>query len=621
MGSFSHRITSLSWTALRSFLVTLCAGQLFLLVLMASGLAGVWAAAGVGLAAALSAWLAITWYRAQTSQWQRTDRELRAAYEHLAETHRQLLAVHDIGAEIASAADIQRVLELAARAPGQLTGALGSAFVSFDGEQNRLHLDMAWGLSETYVNALRQRIEAGIPSERCRLCSPLKAHVSGDCPLFDGLQTLAQADGIQSLACVPLYRDRTREGILTAYFPSPDGPPEEQIQLLNIVMTEIAAALEGVRLRQQQMTALYTMEHLTRVEQDLDQLLHQVLETSLNGWGVAHGAILLWDPARQVWSRWAQRGLGQPDELRPFGLAVRLADEARLSGRPVLIADLSTQPGLAAGNLNGIRSAAADVLISGGQTLGALVMAAAQRGRFAPATAAFFSAMAHQAALAIANAQLHAQVQTMAIAEERFRLAREIHDGLAQTLSALGWELEHLQGLLQRGDTAVAAEILAGARQALREATLDVREAIDGLRLASDHPQGLPGALAEYVADFADRTGIEIQFQIGDAVGPLSPVAELQLLRIVQESLTNVRKHAAAQHARVALNGAPDQVELTIVDDGKGFDPYAPRGRQHVGLTGMRERAHSLGGRLTLATSPGQGTRITVTVPLQASQP
>jgi signal transduction histidine kinase len=147
---------------------------------------------------------------------------------------------------------------------------------------------------------------------------------------------------------------------------------------------------------------------------------------------------------------------------------------------------------------------------------------------------------------------------------------------------------------------------------------MDVREAIDGLRLAADHAGGLTSVLAEYVEDFEDRSGIETDFQVDSAAAapPLAPEAELQLLRIVQEGLTNVRKHASARHAWVTLRYSLDQVELTVADDGRGFDPRLPRGRQHVGLTGIRERAHSLGGTVTIATSPGQGTRLTVTAPI-----
>ena len=515
------------------------------------------------------------------------------------------------------------MLELAAHAPTHLAGAQGSAVMMFDEKQERLRLDMAWGLSDAYVTGFRQRIELGVPAERCQTCSTLHAQVSGNCPLFDGMQTLARAEGIRSLACVPLVREQRREGILTAYFPSPDGPPEEQVQLLNIVATEIASALESVRLRQQQMATLYAVEGLTRSGQDLDDLLQQVLQTSLTGWSVQHGAILLWDESNEAWNHWVQAGLDYDGDSAFFDLALRLAEQVRQSNQPLMIPDLSKQPALLPQTAGGLKSAAADVLISSGKVLGALVMMTEQRGRFGETQAPFFSAIAHQAALAISNAQLHAQVQHMAILDERYRLSREIHDGLAQTLGSLGWQLDHLGLLLESGDLQAAEEVLAGTRQATREAYMDVRESIDGLRLAADHAGGLASVLAEYTEEFEDRTGIETDFQAGELDDPLvlAPEAELQLLRIAQESLTNVRKHANARHAWVTLRYGLDQVELSIADDGRGFDPRLPRGRQHVGLTGIRERVHSLGGTLTLATSPGQGTRLTVTVPIHPARP
>ena len=620
------RFSGLSWNAVLAIVSVVFVIQLGLLalVLWLPGRSNIWVAVGlIGLAGTLAAWLALGWFAGQMTRQRRTADELRQAYAKLAETHRQLLAVHDIGKEIASAADIQQVLELAARAPTHLAGAQGSAVVMFDDKQERLRLDMAWGLSDAYVTGFRQRIELGVPADRCQQCSALNAQVSGDCPLFDGMQTLARAEGIRSLACVPLVREQRREGILTAYFPSADGPPEQQIQLLNIVATEIASALESVRLRQQQMATLYAVEGLTRSGQDLDALLQQVLETSLTGWSVRRGAILLWDESNAAWNHWVQAGLDYDGDSALFDLALRLAEQVRQSNRPLMIPDLSKQPALLPQTASGLRSAAADVLISSGKILGALVMLTEQRGRFGETQAPFFSAIAHQAALAISNAQLHAQVQHMAILGERYRLSREIHDGLAQTLGSLGWQLDHLGLLLESGDLRAAEEVLAGTRQATREAYMDVRESIDGLRLAADHAGGLASVLAEYTEEFEDRTGIETDFQSGEMDDPamLAPEAELQLLRIAQESLTNVRKHANARHAWVTLRFGVDQVELSVSDDGRGFDPRLPRGRQHVGLTGMRERIHSLGGTLTLATSPGQGTRITVTVPIHLSKP
>lgn len=544
------------------------------------------------------------------------EAELRASHARLAEAHRQLLAAHDIGAEIASAEDIQQVLELAARAPVRLAGALGSAFITFDEERDRLHLDMAWGLSGPYVDGLRRRVEQGIPAERCRQCQPLQARVSADCPLFDGLQPLAAAEGIQSLVCIPLHRDQRRTGILTAYFPSPDGPPAEQVRLLNLVMAEIAAALENARLRERQVSLLAAAEHLTQPAQSLDDLLGQILRTSLAGWAASRGAILCWNEATATWDIGAQQDMPSGRDHADFRLAFALAEQAQQSGDVVVVRDLGRRAQASAGP----RSAAAAPLHAGGRLLAVMVMMADQPARFNESQRDLLQAIAHQAALAIANAQLRAQVQQMAIVEERYRLAREIHDGLAQTLGALGWQMDYLQALVKSGDTQAIAELVGAARQAVREAYLDVREAIDGLRLAVDHPGGLASALAEYVEDFKQRTGLAVELTTPEGEAPLSPETSLQLLRIAQECLTNVRKHAAASRVSVELRRLPDRVELTVADNGRGFDPEAPRGRQHVGLMGMRERAQSLGGSLTIATRPGHGTRVTVVVPAPAPE-
>ncbi len=565
----------------------------------------------------LVAWLGLTWIARAVSRQEQAQVELQAAYENLKSMHQQLLAVHEIGRQVASAADVQEVLELAARAPVYLARAKGSAVVSFDENNDRLKLEMTWGLSDGYVHALRRRVEEGIPAGRCRGCTPLQARVTGDCPLFQGLQDLAQAEGIASLICLPIAREQVREGIISAYFSSPDGPSEGQIRFLNIVATEIAAALEGVRLRTQQMAAFYTVENLTRLQENLSDLLEQVLETTLAGWGAESGAILLYDKETATWHHWAQRGLGDGPGHPHFGLAIRLAEQARRTGQAILVPDLAKHESSDSNITHGLASAAAAPLMAGGELLGALVMASSRRRAFQPRHAPFFSAIAHQAALAISNAQLHAQVQQMAILEERYRLSREMHDGLAQTLSSIGWQLDHLKMLLGKGELKTLEWELTDSRQAVREAYMDVREAIDGLRLAVDHPGGLVAALAEYVADFEKRTGIVTHFQADDELLPLSPPTELQLLRIVQEGLTNVRKHAGAHHAWVRLQATSHGVELVIADDGQGFDPHLPRDRHHLGLASMRERAQSLGGSFTLATSPGQGTRLTVTVPCE----
>jgi signal transduction histidine kinase len=196
-------------------------------------------------------------------------------------------------------------------------------------------------------------------------------------------------------------------------------------------------------------------------------------------------------------------------------------------------------------------------------------------------------------------------------------LSREIHDGLAQTLGYLSMEMERLERRMADGQAEVWQPELAALRRDVAEAYLDVREAIDGLRLPIDQPGGVAHALRELVANFRERTGLTADCVFSDIPENVPPEIALHLLRIVQEALANVRQHARARHVRVQFTrGADGLMELIVADDGRGFDPSLPQERRHHGLATMRERVRSLGGQFSLATSPGQGTRLVARVPM-----
>jgi signal transduction histidine kinase len=223
------------------------------------------------------------------------------------------------------------------------------------------------------------------------------------------------------------------------------------------------------------------------------------------------------------------------------------------------------------------------------------------------------------------------QVQRLAVAEERDRLAREMHDGLAQVLAYLLVRLDTIEGLVERGRTAEAIREVQRLRASGEEAYADVREAIAGLRTRPEAgAAGLAAALREYGAQFADRTGVDVSFDarsLDADGGALSPAAELQLMRIAQEALTNVRKHARAAHVAVGFWRDATAWHLTVRDDGTGFDPEAPapnlaasndpgKRTAHFGLPIMRERAQSLGGTLAVDSRTGVGTTVHATVPV-----
>ncbi len=564
-----------------------------------------------GFTGTVVTWWGLTYLAQLLGERAQAERQLREAYDQLKATHRRLLAMHDIGREIAQAADMRHVLEVAARAPTTLANAKGAAVFTFDDEHNRLHLDAAWGLSETYLKHLRERIASATVVERCRNCTILEARVSGDCPLFDGLEDIAAAEGIGSLACLPFGRGERRDGIITAYFASPEGPPVDDVQLLAIVAAEIASVLESLRLRRQQVATLHQFEQILDTFQDETALLEHLLSITLTVWGVRRGAIYRPNQERCVLM------CAYPEAPSPDLAAVmdQVACRVVHTHAPYVIPDLRLAP--ESNNVRLFGSLAGIPILSGHDLFGVMVLIADEAGFFRAQHATFLLSVGHYAGLAISNARLQAQVEHMAVIEERYRLAREIHDGLAQTLSFIGWRLDRATRLMEQGRWEDLETELEEIRQGLREAYLDVREAIDGLRLNLDHPEGLVGALREYIAGFQARTGLNIAFQAHVSPDKIPPEVAVQLLRIAQESLTNVRKHARARRVWVTLAQEGDAVVLRVQDDGIGFDPSRPQDRDHVGLSSMRERAAKIGGEFQLSSRPGQGTSVQVRVPLR----
>lgn len=222
-----------------------------------------------------------------------------------------------------------------------------------------------------------------------------------------------------------------------------------------------------------------------------------------------------------------------------------------------------------------------------------------------------------QAAIAIDNAHLHAQSADLAVAQERLRIAHEMHDGLAQVLGYVNTKVQAADAYLKRGRNEEASGQLRELAASAREAYTDVREGIVGLRTLPDSESGVAEALKNYLEQWKAQTGISTELVVQGDVRVV-PSVELQLVRIVQESLTNIRKHARASHALVSLTRNGGHIAVAITDDGVGFDPSAKtRGEfPRFGLTTMRERAESVGGTITVESERGRGTTVRFDVPI-----
>jgi len=250
-----------------------------------------------------------------------------------------------------------------------------------------------------------------------------------------------------------------------------------------------------------------------------------------------------------------------------------------------------------------------------------LATATGARRRFDVSEVETLSALATQVGLALEAARLQGELQVLAIQRERERIAREMHDGLAQVLAYVNTKSQAIEELLDDGRVDEARRQLAELAAAARSVYVDVREAILSLSTPVPADRGVAAALEEYAALFAESSKLAVPFRASPdaASASLSAAAQAEVFSIAREALTNVRKHARAN--RVSLNLALEGRELVlrIEDDGVGFEAellaVGPERWPHFGLAGMRERAESVGGSIVWRSRPGHGAQIELHVP------
>ncbi len=227
------------------------------------------------------------------------------------------------------------------------------------------------------------------------------------------------------------------------------------------------------------------------------------------------------------------------------------------------------------------------------------------------------SAVASLRDLAEQNRRLGEEAGRGAVLEERMRLARDLHDTVNQQLFVLAMRTAALKNRLQKagvGDESLAPE-MEKLEEMARQAHSQIRELILQVRPVTLESEGLGVALEEYVNNVAESEGWKVDARIDHNVRPAGTVSE-SLFRIAQETLNNISKHAAAKEIAVYLDRAGGNIKMEIGDDGAGFDPAKAVRPTAVGLSGIRERAKAVGGRLEINSAPGEGTRIIITVPV-----
>jgi signal transduction histidine kinase len=204
-------------------------------------------------------------------------------------------------------------------------------------------------------------------------------------------------------------------------------------------------------------------------------------------------------------------------------------------------------------------------------------------------------------------------LEHLATSRERNRLARELHDTLAHSLSGIAVQLEAVKALWE-DDPEQARAMVEQSLESARGGLSEARRAIQALRASPLEQLGLEAALHQLGEDATERAGFPVLVSVADNVGELDPELENVVYRIADEALTNASRHSVASQVTLDLTRRAGKVRLVVADDGAGFDRDAPVPDGHIGLKGMTERAEMVGGILELSSEPGSGTTVTFEV-------
>lgn len=403
---------------------------------------------------------------------------------------------------------------------------------------------------------------------------------------------------------VPLVIQDEVFGGMVFYYSDPQEFPEEQIQLAMTFADQVALALENARLhqreqqRQRELQTLLDVAGAANSSLNLDETLKRTLDLLVNLINATRAGVMLRDEST---GKLEARMLRPEQTISLDNLAqiARACESVAANGETLYIAPDVEQGFMEPGALLPLRLR--------DRILGVLVIIGAEGERFSPEQLALFKSIADQLSVAVENARLYGQAEQAAIASERNRLARDLHDAVSQTLFSASLIADVLPKLWER-DPETGKRKLDELRVLTRGALAEMRTLLLELRPSSLIELDLADLLRHLSNAFTGRTRIPLALNVEGLADPPLEVKEA-VYRVVQESLNNVNKHAQASQVFIDLHRSEDEVQLEIRDDGRGFDPGSVS-HESLGLGIMRERAESIGAQFFIHTEIGAGTRI-----------
>lgn len=536
----------------------------------------------------------------------------RAALRQEASEPQQLEPILVFQKKVMGALSERDVIEAALETGSEVLNANGASFLPYDEFGKSLPTLMFGEVPEAALDNWSNRLVLPATRQVCKNCKT--AHGGHNCILLT-----EQVSELVEVRCFPVHSAGRSIGLINYFFDQAAKPVEQKSSLVTSLIDFAGQAIETLRLRDQETAALRYLQTATGPKSDLSALFNELLENVQKALDADFA--LLYIPgglqdgfaANQVLLSRTRSDSNGPIGIPDVGFLEGLWKSIQSSGQSISLENVT---------LN--RREMWKVLLAvplglpGSDQSGILVLGSSSIQTFAERQRALLETIATQMALLLQNSRLMVQLEYQAVLDERTRLAREIHDGLAQTLAFLKIQSAQMQNYLSRGETERLTSALQANYRTLSDAYLDARQAIDNLRRAPS--SSLQDWIGDVVSDFRESTGLKVDLAAFDVSGDFQPTVQAQLIRIVQEALSNVRKHASASQVIVSVRELDGDILLEVCDNGIGFSPESLDSGARYGLRGMRERSETIGADFQISSQPGQGTTISVRLPARLKE-
>jgi two-component system, NarL family, nitrate/nitrite sensor histidine kinase NarX len=528
----------------------------------------------------------------------------------------RLMAVFQISQKFVEAENEGEIINELLSLSMNLTGANGASFIPFDNHGQPMTATRLGNFPFPIPDAWLEYMASPVVRGECMNCTRHGSIVE-TCPLMDG--PFPQTHGIY---CLPLRRMKTEFGMLNLYLPDTHMLDESTRVFIGSLLDATALAIDGVRMREDERD---TLTHLRSIQQHSDSklLIHELLDDACTRLRVDY-ALVVTGNTRQTDKKFISlQGETFISDEMPGSIIEKINEiTQQIISKGDYIYEIAK---IDVNNKNSLPIHILGMPVFSYEKILKGIFFVVRQGEEAYQNGQYKELRIYtsQVGLILHLTDQMSEIAYKTLINERIRLAREIHDGLAQTLGYLKLLVAQMKGYIDQRDFDRVNRTALTFSQTISNAYQDAREAIDGLRVLPSTASGQPSSdlsiwLEQTVSEFQENQEIHpyiISLEKDDLNLNLSTEIQAQLIRIVQEALSNIRKHAHANKVVISIHKCEGDVIMEIRDDGMGFSPEEIPGPSQHGLKGMRERAELIGARFQIKSVIGSGTTVGIRLP------